>query len=720
MRLWAPRAVSPGRRAVLSADGVVLSRETFESQERTLSREANAHGVAVVSSTHLELWANPEAQAPLLVVQGWHFGDFQEGLASPQEPWPVRPSELSKPHHVVLAERRALGLFRAVTSEVRSLPIHLVPLPSARIVKPGERLRLEPPFTVVVGEAAAEFVAARTLAPPEGPTLRGPIGIDVGVLSARLSMAQHLDDAVLRFCVPAPKGFHQSRGAGERTSSGAGTLAHDEPLYRFSGSKGQHALAALFPLLRRELERHPDEPWMMFPVLGPAGEAQLALTYRSRGEVRVLLSTAEVDRFVEELERLLTEHQPLTRSTPWSDGGLRSPRVRRSALSVPRRFGALATRSLSMASVLDELESVAPSEIRVLLLGETGTGKDFAAREIHKASRRAKAPFVACNLGSISPQLIDSELFGHVKGAFTGATSDRPGLFREADGGTLFLDEIGDASAQTQTALLRVLEAGCVRTVGTDRETPVNVRLIAATSRDLDAAQESGSFRPDLYHRLLGIAVRIPPLRDRLEDLPELTSAILDELFAEAGGNAEEDDAPRVTAETLDAMSEREWPGNVRELRTTLQAGMVRAQGAKLLGPSHLFPPPRARILREDGSEVQVTRKPPALSELVSFSDAIVELAQESIRNKALCRSEDASRRVARATARAAALYLRIHAPSELTGTLGRDATRLFQPDWAETDEYGMRALLHQLNEGAPRPTDFIRLTAVLASVGWS
>src|SRR5690606_19742481 len=121
-----------------------------------------AHGVAVVSSTHLELWANPEARAPLLVVQGWHFGDFQEGLASPQEPWPVRPSELSKPHHVVLAERRALGLFRAVTSEVRSLLIHLVPLPSARIVKPGERLRLEPPFTVVVGEAAADFVAART------------------------------------------------------------------------------------------------------------------------------------------------------------------------------------------------------------------------------------------------------------------------------------------------------------------------------------------------------------------------------------------------------------------------------------------------------------------------------------------------------------------------------------------------------------------------------
>ncbi len=418
-----------------------------------------------------------------------------------------------------------------------------------------------------------------------------------------------------------------------------------------------------------------------------------------------MVSTPEVDRFVDEVLALLSEHEPETRATPWLAGAVTSQQTPR-ALSVPQRFGALSTRSLAMASVLDELESVASSEIRVLLLGETGTGKDFAARELHKASRRAAGPFVACNIGSIPPHLIDSELFGHVKGTFTGATSDRLGLFREANGGTLFLDEIGDASAQTQTSLLRVLETRSVRPVGTDRERPIDVRLLAATSRDLDAAQEAGTFRKDLYHRLLGIAVVIPPLRERLEDLPDLALSLIADLCTEL-----DVPTPRLSHAALDALLACPWPGNVRELRTTLQAALVRARGADVLTAEHLSAPSRGRLIRRSqGTQPEAEGDAKAL---IPFPRSIIQLANESIRQQALCRSGDTSRRVARATARAVALYLRLHEPGELTGTLGRDAKRLFQPDWVQSDTQGVEALLHQLNAGAERP---LRLDAPLTS----
>ncbi len=704
-RLWYPRSTTPAERVPLPPGPLALSRELFGGEELTLSREANAHTVEAVSRTQLELFANPKTKTPLLVVAGWHFRDFQEGVASDEVPWPIRPSELSKPRHLVAGSQGALGLFRAAAHGPHSLPIHLVPLPSALVVEAGQRARLELPLTVVVGEAAIEIVAASTLAPPKAPTLRGAVSVDVGELSARLSMASRLDDAVLRHCLQAPHAEPPARHG--RLSDPE--EAPEVPFYRIPGAPARFHVSALYPRLQRELEQLPSEPWLLLPVLGDHGQPHLALVYRSGKEVRVLVSTSEVDRFVAELQALLSEHVPETRATPWLARAVTSHQAQR-ALSVPQRFGALSTRSVAMASVLDELESVASSEIRVLFLGETGTGKDFAARELHKASRRAAGPFVACNIGSIPPHLIDSELFGHVKGAFTGATSDRLGLFREANGGTLFLDEIGDASAQTQTSLLRVLETRSVRPVGTDRERPIDVRLLAAASRDLDAAQKAGTFRKDLYHRLLGIAVVIPPLRERLEDLPELALSLVAELCTEL-----DVPTPRLSSAALDALLARPWPGNVRELRTTLQAALVRARGADVLTTEHLSAPSRGRLVRHS-----LSPQPEGdAKSLIPFPPSIIQLANESIRQKALCRPSDTSRRVARATARAVALYLRLHEPGELTGTLGRDAKRLFQPDWLQSDRPGLEALLHQLNAGAARPLRLEQLQIVLIAAGW-
>jgi DNA-binding NtrC family response regulator len=214
-------------------------------------------------------------------------------------------------------------------------------------------------------------------------------------------------------------------------------------------------------------------------------------------------------------------------------------------------------------AALELARRAARTSVPVLVQGESGTGKEAYARLVHEASRRASGPFVAVNCAAIAASLVESELFGHEKGAFTGALARRPGVFEQADGGTLFLDEIGELPAEQQPKLLRVLETRRVKRVGGAAEQPVDVRVVAATHRDLEAMTAGGGFRLDLFHRLAGIQARLPPLRERPEDLPLLVAHFLAEVAPQVG--------PRhIEASTIAALEAHPWPGNVRELRQAI------------------------------------------------------------------------------------------------------------------------------------------------------
>ncbi len=224
-------------------------------------------------------------------------------------------------------------------------------------------------------------------------------------------------------------------------------------------------------------------------------------------------------------------------------------------------------KSARMRDVLDVIERVAPSDVPVLLTGETGTGKGVLSRVLHAASGRSSGPFVALNCAAVPETLLESELFGHVKGAFTGATRDRPGLFAEADGGTILLDEIAELPLALQAKLLHVLEGGMVRPVGSSRERRVDVRVIAATHRDLRQRVVDGAFREDLLYRLDVVPVHVPPLREREEDIPELVETFL----AEARSRHQRAVVQRLSPEALAMMLEYRWPGNVRELAHVIE-----------------------------------------------------------------------------------------------------------------------------------------------------
>lgn len=221
----------------------------------------------------------------------------------------------------------------------------------------------------------------------------------------------------------------------------------------------------------------------------------------------------------------------------------------------------LISRSSQMAELLAEAKLVAGSDASILIRGPSGTGKELLARALHNASRRAKAPFIAVNCGAIPEQLLESELFGHVKGSFTGAVGNREGLFQAADGGTLFLDEIGDMPLPLQVKLLRVLQERAVRPVGADQTRPVDVRLLSATHRDLDVAMQEGQFREDLYYRLNVVTLTLPPLAERREDISLLANHFLQKLAAKY-----QKPLNGFAPDALTALVAAPWPGNVRQL----------------------------------------------------------------------------------------------------------------------------------------------------------
>ena len=238
-----------------------------------------------------------------------------------------------------------------------------------------------------------------------------------------------------------------------------------------------------------------------------------------------------------------------------------------------------------MEHVFSIIRQVAPSKTTVLIEGESGTGKELVAQAIHSLSGRPENKFVAVNCAALSPQLLESELFGHEKGSFTGAGQRRIGRFEQADGGTIFLDEIGEIDAGTQVRLLRVLSERTIERVGSNTPIPVNVRIIAATNKSLKKLVQEGKFREDLYFRLNVVHIQMPPLRDRREDVPLLATAFLKEFARE--NNKE---FKPLSRDALDAVRNYSWPGNVRELRTAMEHGVVMSNSASI-ELSHL--PPR-------------------------------------------------------------------------------------------------------------------------------
>ena len=230
-----------------------------------------------------------------------------------------------------------------------------------------------------------------------------------------------------------------------------------------------------------------------------------------------------------------------------------------------------------MRQIYRMVQDVAATPLPVLICGESGTGKELVAAAIHRASDLAARPFVRCNCAALNPGVLESELFGHVKGAFTGAVRDRKGRFMEADGGTLFLDEIGDMEVGLQTRLLRVLQEGEFEPVGSTRTHQVDVRVISATNQDLDRAMASGRFREDLFYRLNAVTIEVPPLRQRKADIPLLCQAFIDKMSERLNTQVQ-----RVSAEALARLESHDWPGNVRELENAILRSMALAKGEEI------------------------------------------------------------------------------------------------------------------------------------------
>jgi transcriptional regulator with GAF, ATPase, and Fis domain len=281
------------------------------------------------------------------------------------------------------------------------------------------------------------------------------------------------------------------------------------------------------------------------------------------------------------------------------------------------RMAGLVANSGAMAQVLQEVAAVAPTDTTALVLGESGTGKELIARAIHRQSARRDRSFIAVNCAAIPRELYESEFFGHAKGAFSGAVRDRVGRFEAADGGTLFLDEIGEMPLELQGKLLRVLQEGTYERVGEARSRTADVRIIAATNRDLMREIELGRFRQDLYYRLNVFSIDVAPLRDRKEDIPGLVDHLLEDIARRSHRPA-----PRLDASHYEVLRSYDWPGNVRELRNVLERAVISSGGAEL------------RLVMPGASAPPTSNRPPASSEPTPSVNAKIRNEEEMRRHE--------------------------------------------------------------------------------------
>ena len=341
----------------------------------------------------------------------------------------------------------------------------------------------------------------------------------------------------------------------------------EEALARFATERFDLVLSDLkmpgmsgLDLLKRIRETDADVPFIVLTAHGTIESAVDAMKHAAFDYVLKPFDLGAVEAVVRkalELRQYRTENRYL-----------------REQVETVSPFESLIGVSPAIEAVYDLIRRVAPTRGTVLITGETGTGKELVARAIHNLSPRSDKLFVPLNCAAIPAELLESELFGHTRGAFTGAHEDRTGKFELADGGTLFLDEIGDMPSALQAKLLRVLEEGVIERIGSNRRVRTDVRVVASTHRDLPARIAEGAFREDLYYRLNVLAIHVPPLRDRREDVPALAAFFLDRFASQLGKRP-----ARLTAEACRLLAQHHWPGNVRELRNLMERAAVLSEG---------------------------------------------------------------------------------------------------------------------------------------------
>ncbi len=279
----------------------------------------------------------------------------------------------------------------------------------------------------------------------------------------------------------------------------------------------------------------------------------------------------------------------------------------------------LVGRSEPILALQSEIEVAAPSDAKILITGETGVGKELVARMVHKRSPRANAPMVTLNCAGLPDSLLESELFGHVRGSFTGAYRDKPGLLESGRNGTVFLDEVGEMSPRMQVVLLRFLETGEIQRVGADRShTRVDVRLITATNRDLEKEVANGTFREDLYFRLNVIRLTIPPLRERASDIP-----LLVDYYVKSFSQTHRVQPPEFTPEAMDILIGHRWPGNIRQLKNVIERVVLKS-GGRIVGPAQLPPDVAGSIAATDTK--RTAPAPEAAPAAPSQSEELIDL----------------------------------------------------------------------------------------------
>ena len=330
------------------------------------------------------------------------------------------------------------------------------------------------------------------------------------------------------------------------------------------------------------------DPKAQVVMISGHGTIATAVEATQRGAFDFLEKPLDTDRLLVTVRNALAHAELLDENTRLKE-------------ATESRF-AMVGDSPALQTVRDLIAKVGPTSARVLITGDNGTGKELVARALHEASPRRDRPFVEVNCAAIPSELIESELFGHMKGSFTGAFADRAGKFEQADGGTLFLDEVGDMSLSAQSKLLRVLQEGVVTRIGGSKPIQVDVRVLAATNKDLDIEIAEGRFREDLLYRLNVVPIDVPALRERTEDIPALVAFFAEQLASSAGvpGRKFADDAVR-------RLKSRSWPGNIRELRNAVERALILASGKTITAADidHLLPGPVVVGGPAEGSESQ-------------------------------------------------------------------------------------------------------------------
>ena len=369
-------------------------------------------------------------------------------------------------------------------------------------------------------------------------------------------------------------------------------------------------------------ELHTLKPRLPIILMTAHGTTETAIEAIKSGAYDYLLKPFDMPELLALVAKAITSRRLMTEPVELGAAGTTS--------------AALVGNCRAMQAIYKEIGRIASRPVNVLIRGETGTGKELIARAVYQHSDRAKAPFIAINCAAIPETLLESELFGHERGAFTGAENRRIGRFEQADHGTIFLDEIGDMTPGTQVKLMRVLQERCFQRLGGKETLPVDVRVLAATHRDLESAIKSKQFREDLYYRLSVVVIHLPPLRDRKEDIPDLAKYFLRKHAAELGVAD-----PSISAEAMDSLRTENWPGNVRELENVIRKVLLLAQDYTI-NPDHVraaltrpAPPAEAahQTLRE---QVDALLAAAQRGELADAHDRLLKAAEREIFTRAI------------------------------------------------------------------------------------